>query len=264
MKSINQFFFAFFLLAPGVFFAQKKECNHAINFSDRITVDDDKVEIMNDLPANGSHRYFNVSLKTDNTEVRPRTYISGTGTNIPAEANKKITWYYKRDGYNRQQISALRFQVMALDPLEDCSKKSSATAQKRGIPPWAGLGTVGLTGLTLVTTGAIVTSNASGNDDYKMYKENTDPNDPVWETLGYESRDDLYKQVNKDYKKGQWIMAAGGAVIAVGGAILVSRMISNSRGGGDRISVYPYVEPVILSSPTSGAVAAGVGMKLKF
>ncbi len=250
---------------------QSSDCNFAKNYQDRVILDEDKLEITYDLPPNGSHRLFDVSLKTSNDNIRPKTYISGTGQVIAGD-NLKITWYYKQDGYQTVDISNISVVVMATDPLDPCMDAQKSVAKepsmRTGAPVTAGLGILSASGLALIVSGAVIVGqNGTGSDDYKFYEENPDPTSPVWDDAGT-TRDEFYNDLNSKYKTGQWLLIGGSALVATAGAILITRIIQDKKARKlGRLQVDPFLVPNLAASgkgvPSLRPSGMGVRMRVK-
>ncbi|MDX2249396.1 MAG: hypothetical protein SF052_21615 [Bacteroidia bacterium] len=238
-------------------FAQK---NHAINY--RVTAaDDSKVQITYDLPPNGSHRAFDVTLQTKNPSVRPRT-VQGTGKGIFSGTNLVIDWYYTADGYSKADLTGLEIVVMAIDPLEEPSMETPEKREVRTISPWAGLGAVAASGVGLLTTGVVSETNAQS--DYEIYTTNLNPSAPIYTELGL-TRDDLYNEANSKHKRATALMIGGGVVIAAAGVILINRLkvqkkIKNMQSS--RLELSPVYQSVSTPNNASGHnIGLNIGWK---
>ncbi|MEZ4824928.1 MAG: hypothetical protein R3C61_01340 [Bacteroidia bacterium] len=249
-------------LLIGLSFALFAQKNHAVNY--RVTAaDDSKVQITYDLPPNGSHRAFDVTLQTKTTSIRPRT-VQGTGKGIFAGNGLVIDWYYTADGYSKADLSGLEIIVVAIDPLEEPSGPEVTPREVRTISPWAGLGAVGASGIGLLTTGVVSESNAQ--QDYEIYTTNLNPSAAVYTELGI-TRDDLYNEANSKHKRGTALMIGGGIVIAAAGVILINRLnvqkkIRNMQSSRYKLEVSPmYNTGSAFTSAGGHQVGLNVGWK---
>lgn len=211
-------FLAFLLCCTVLAHAQK---NHATNI--KADVDEEKVTFNFDVLPDGQYRFFNICLKSFNAAITPKSTSGDIGKNKAAGTNKKLFWYYTNDGYTQDQITNLKMDVIAINPLEP--RKTTAPPPKT-IPIYAGLGTVCATGLGLAITG--LTKNSDANETYDIYKNNLDPNSSVYSELGV-TRDELYSDANSKHKNAQILMYGGAAVFAGAGYILINRIIWINR-----------------------------------
>ncbi|MEZ4776223.1 MAG: hypothetical protein R3D00_23820 [Bacteroidia bacterium] len=246
-------------LLIGLAFGLSAQKNHAVNY--RVTAaDDSKVQVTYDLPPNGSHRAFDVSLQTETPSIKPRT-VQGTGKGIFSGTNLVIDWYYTADGYSKADLTGLKIVVMAIDPLEEPSIETNQPREIRTISPWAGLGAVGASGLGLLTTGVISENNAQ--QDYEIYTTNLNPSASVYTELGI-TRDELYNDANSKHKKATALMIGGGVVIAAAGVILINRLnvqkkIRNMQSS--RLEVSPMYQS---GSAFNSGHQAGLNVSWKF
>lgn len=239
--------------------------NHAINV--KVSADDSKVHITYDLPPNGSHRAFDITLQTENNSVRPRT-IQGTGRGINAGNGLTIDWYYTADGYTKADLNGLKIVVMAIDPLEQPTnsvENNAAPRQTRRISPWAGLSTLGATGVGLLTSGLVTEGNAQ--EEYDIYVANVNPDASIYQELGV-SRNDLYDQANGKHKRGLGLAIGGGAVIVAAGVILIQRLSLtkklNSMETFNRLEVRPQFNPGMGFGASGTSSAAGLQVGWRF
>src|SRR5690349_13825103 len=135
-----------FMLSSGLAFSQ-------IVRNMKAEVDDEKVTLTFDLTPQGQYRTFDVCLKSFNPNITPKNTSGDLGKNKTAGINKKIFWYYANDGYTQEQISNLKMDVVAVNPLAPRSTSTGPAPKK--IPIYAGLGGAATTGLGLAVAGLV-------------------------------------------------------------------------------------------------------------
>ena len=250
------------LLLVGLTSMSYAQKNHAVNV--QVSADESKVTLQFDLPPNGTHRAFEVSINTSNPTIKPRT-VQGTGTVI-ADTELSIDWYYTADGYTQTDLEGVKINVMAIDPLEPTQRKvTTGPKTRRTVAPWAGLSTLGVTAIGLITSGAVTEGNAM--DDYGIYKDNLSEVSSVYEDLGI-TREELYTQANGKHKRAQAMIYGGGVVLVAGVVILIKRLsvqskIKNGGYGYNRWDVQPVLSPAAVApqSKSSGSVGLQIGWK---
>lgn len=228
------------------------------NVKTRINDEQDKVTITYDLARNPGITFYNIKLKiTLDGEVVPATGLSGDlGPQVTAGLGKKVIWDVTKD------LSEISGELL-VDVTTDSKPTSAPCRPINAVPAYAGLGTVAASGLGLLI-GGITLQNTSG-ELYDVYKNNLDPNSEVYNEL---SRDDHYAEANKKHKTGIGLMSGGGAVMAIGGAILLTRVIKIKKYNRDcqRRSTgmidHFDLQPTIVSTGTSPGF--GMGLTYKF
>lgn len=181
-------------------------------------VDDEKVTFTFDLTPQGQYRNFDVCLKSYNPSITPKNTTGDIGKNQIAGINKKIYWYYANDGYTQDQISNLKMDVIAINPL---APRTASGPTIKPIPIYAGLGGVATIGLGLAVTGLVKHGNAL--DTYQVYKDNLNDSDAIYTELG-QTREEVYDEANKQNKNAQYLIFGGGAVFIGAGIILFNRI----------------------------------------
>lgn len=232
----------------------------------RIEADDEKVVILYDLVATGAVRNYSVCLRTGNTQITPKNTTGAIGKNRATGINQKIEWYYANDGYTQEQLNNLKIEVIAVDPSNP--KGNLNLPQPKKVPIYAGLGTVSLAGLGLLVGGVVKRGDALSN--YDIYKNNLSANAPIFTELGV-TRDELYDDANKSYKRAQLMMYGGGAVFAAAGYILVNRVIWIQRIERQRSHTQPaniqcstHRPQLELRTLSTANMSAGIGLTYRF
>ncbi len=276
------------LLISSTAFAQR-------NFvrNERVTASADKITISFDIIPNGSHENFEVTLRTSDPNIRPQnglTGVSRAGQYIRAGTDKRITWYFQEDGYSPSDLQGLRIFVVAIDPVDMGGEIPGSNLSPTVNPPsvWAGLSASAATGLGLLTSGLVTLSNSGpGSEEYALYSTYTNPSvagyDSVYNSLinelGITGRGDeggggegsYYDYLNKRYKRSQWMIAAGGAILAASAIIIVNRIRLNRKFQNGTLNGSIEVSPDIRNYAFPGANSPGLqnnsyglGIKLRF
>jgi hypothetical protein len=189
-----------------------------------MSTDENKITITYDLPPNGTHRAFQVSLKSGDPKIQPRI-VQGTGRNLLSGNNRTVEWYYVQDGYTQAEIKGMNISLIAIDPLEEMSAAvPESPLPARRVSPWLGIGGMATSGLGILGYGVIEEIKAQG--DYQTYQENRNPEMSIYEAT---SRDALYDDANARHKRAQFVMIGGGAILAGTAAILIKRISDQNR-----------------------------------
>ncbi len=158
---------------------------------------------------------------------------------------------------SKGDVGKFDIRVLAIDP-------NSKIVHKNAIIVGAGFG---LAGLTVSAIGIIkLSQNSASNTDYKIYKSNSNPYDPIWQERGYSDRQDLYDTINDEYKNGQ-ILTIGGVVILGVGTFIVTKLIKNNKIRDKEkksLCFYPIIEPNILANASFSNTRYGLGITYKF
>lgn len=253
------FLFALSILFAAALSAQK---NHARNL--KAEIDDEKVTFTFDMLPDGQYRYFNVCLKSFNASITPKSTSGDLGKNKAAGGNKKVYWYYVNDGYTQDQITNLKMDVVAINPLEP---RNTASTNIKKAPIYAGFGGGSALGLGLLITG--VTKNGDANEIYDIYKNNTSPNAQIYTELG-QTREEVYEDANSKHKAAQYLTYGGGAVFAGAGAMLINRIIWMNKVKKINATRTPteatcFTEPRFKLKPVYGGMAGvGLGLTVSF
>lgn len=213
--------------------------NNAINYAQfqRKAFSDTLVEITYDLPDSAT--YYKVGLmviqKPDNDTliIKPK----GKYKYIRSGTERKYSW----DGYNPSKMS-----MVTVFALPNKNRRELVS---------------GITGLGLVVTGIIISSSASGNEDYQRYKENHDPTHPIWKDLGYESRGAVHDKYDKQYRTGQGLIIGGAAFITA--AVLMYIDKRKSRSKSETVSRFEAI-PMVLNTPIGDSIGLGIGVRFQF
>jgi len=256
------------LFLVNIVFAQKQ--NFATNYQSRVEVTPEKIVIKFTNTGTDRTSKYEISLVFSDKSIVPRTVV-GTGIKDFMEETK-ITWYYKTDGYDYDKISNSSFSVQAT--CLSCGGGGSGVknpCKVAGIPPWAGLGGTVLTGGSLVVTGLIkMGKSKTSRDEYAVLDASDRNNYLIDNYPDIENSDDLYSELNGDYKQGQWLAYGGGTILLVGGYVFVRRLIDcnrmkNRMTSNTRFKVEPQIEFADVAG-YDGTFAGGatVGVRLGY
>lgn len=177
------------------------------------------VTISYDLARNSRLPFYNikVQLSLGGKVIASPAGLSGDlGGQVTAGLGKKIIWD------TRQDITSLEGELK-VDVLTDSGGAVDGKmpcAPIKTVPVLAGLGGVGIAGLGLMVSG--LGQKGESNELYDVYREKTNPDDVAYATL---SREEHYQDANSKHKSGTWLTIGGGAIIAAGGAVLISRLL---------------------------------------
>ncbi len=237
-KKSNPIALALFFLFAGKSIGQTSV---AVNIY--VKVDRDKVEILYDIPLGkgGATQFYAVSLQTDDEMIEPKK-VTGTGDEILPGVNRKITWFYKADGFLKEEVSSMKFKVIAVPAKKSkTAKKSSNPREGFNAPPtnkvkkkFPVLG-VGLcaAGAGLATFGFL--ENGKAKDDYALY---TDINGTNYVSEAQ------YKLANDRHLKAQYLMIGGGALLTAGVvAIIRTGKKNKARQAEKRLGLIPAHSP---------------------
>ncbi len=199
---------------------------HTATINDR----QDTVFVIYDIPANKKIQFYNIFLKItlDGEEIRAKGLSGDVGNMVTPGRSKKIIWSTTIDVL--ELSGELKIEVLT-DTKEGSGSLSANRQDIKIIPAYAGLGG------TVVTAGTLAYLGYKANSDYKesfkplydIYTANKNPNDVLFYGNGKISREEHYDEANKKYKKGQYYLAAGGAVLAAGGYLMISRIIKINK-----------------------------------
>ncbi len=177
------------------------------------------VTISYDLARNSRLPFYDIKVQLSlggKIIANPAGLSGDLGGQVTAGLGKKIIWD------TRQDITSLEGELKV-----DVLTNSGATvdgkmpcAPIKTVPVLAGLGGVGVAGLGLMVSG--LGQKGESNDLYDIYRDKTNPDDAAYATL---SRDEHYQDANSKHKSGTWLTIGGGAIIAAGGAVLISRLL---------------------------------------
>ena len=192
----------------------------------------EKINITFDLIEMPQEKYFNISLEVqiDAQTVKTDAISGDIGKYVKAGAEKKIDWDVFKDVKSLE--GNLTIKVVAIPSggrLSTLEVEPRMPVQQ--VPAWAGMGSVTTIGLGILGLGA---SNFFGSSS------DQDPKRP---------RVDNYDDLNKKYKTGQYLMAAGGAVFVGAGYMLIKRLRDRKRAtlgstqNGRRFRVSPSLDP---------------------
>ena len=187
---------------------------------------------------------------------------TGTGAVSVSSTNSEgrtIEWFYKENGFAERDIAELSFEVLA----------SLGSSGSMGAPvPWTLIGGIAAPGLTLLVSG--LTKESTAQDDYKVYEEIRDPGNAVYQDFeasgGLSQRGAYYEDVNKRHKSAQLMMAGGGVIVAVAGAILVSHLTKKNKFAANRkVELFNASALNTGEGLKSGAIFSqvGVGLRIK-
>jgi hypothetical protein len=181
----------------------------------KISDEQDKVTITYDLARNPRITFFNIKVNiTLGGETVNATGLSGDlGPQVAAGFGKKIIWDVAKD------LSELSGELK-LEVTTDTKGGGTNCRPINAVPAYAGLGSVGISGLGLIITGLSV--EGKSKDLYDIYKNNISPTASVYSEL---SRDEHYAEANKKHKLGSGLLYGGTAVLVVGGAAFITRAI---------------------------------------
>ncbi len=214
-----------FLLIGLPFFAQDPSIT-IIPSSAIINDQQDTVIILFDLKSNRKIQFYNIFLKVtlDGEEIHPKGIFGDVG-NLVKAGSKKIIWTTTIDVL--ELSGELKIEVLTDTPMDGSGGGAMNQQDIKIVPAYAGLGG------TVVTSGTLAFLGLKANSDYKdnfrplydIYASSKNPNDASIYGGAKPTRDELYDEANKKYKKGQYFLAAGGAVLVAGGYMMISRII---------------------------------------
>jgi hypothetical protein len=213
---MKRLLFPLFFLCFGFIQAQN---NPISNVNIRVSDERDMVTISYDLARNSRLPFYNITVNLSlggKTIASPAGLSGDLGSQVTAGLGKKIIWD------TRQDITSLEGELK-IDVLTDSGTTVDGNmpcAPIKTIPVLAGLGGVAITGLGLMVSG--LGQKGESTDLYDVYSSKTNPDDAVYTTF---SRDEHYQDANSKHKNGSWLTLGGGAILAAGGAVLVSRLI---------------------------------------
>jgi hypothetical protein len=210
------------------------------NVITQVSQDRDKVTVTYDLARKPGVSNYNVAIRItlDGELVNAQAISGDVGPNIVPGYGKRIIWDVLKD--LSELYGSLQVEVTAKSNQPDCIPIKT-------VPVYAGLGGVAATGFALGLSGLKMESDSK--DLYDIYKNNINPNDPVFSET---SREDYYQEANKKHKTGTWLMIGGGTVIVAGGIMMVSRLIQinkynkNCAGRSSDAMSHPRVSPLFL------------------
>jgi hypothetical protein len=257
-KSIFALFLLVTMLSFGSLYAQVNPVSGVIV---KPNADQDKVTITYNLQPNARMRCYIVTLKINmDGQVITASGLSGDiGQCVFPGMGKKVIWDALTDV--TELTGELKVDVTAVGVPIPCTKLNA-------VPVYAGLGGVAASGFGLLIAG--LTQEGNSKDLYTVYKANLDPSASVFSDL---SRDDHYSEANSKHKTGQVLTYGGIGVIAVGGYILVTRLMQvkayNRKCAGNgttynepkRLRFEPKVNSVGLANTSS---SYGLSLSYRF
>ncbi len=160
-----------------------------------------------DLNRNGPFK-VKVDISVNGRQLVNPSVSGDVNDCVESGRGKRITWYCDRDipGFS-PGVSDVQVSVIA-------SKHSKYRVAS-------------LVGFTLIgaASGFVipgVRDYTRALDQYDLYKNNRNPNAPLWSV---QSRNDYYTETNSAYKKSQYLIASGGVLVVAGIGILLNRAI---------------------------------------
>ncbi|MBK8503365.1 MAG: hypothetical protein IPL46_14785 [Saprospiraceae bacterium] len=246
---MNRIVVLIFLLHGFFFLCQGQDVSNVIT---QVNEERNKVTITYDLARKSGSTTYNVGVRItlDNEVVNALALSGDTGPNISPGYGKRIIWDVLKD---LSEISGnLQVTITAKSNAADCIPIKT-------VPVYAGLTGAAGAGLALLLSGLKLESDSKPL--YDTYKSNLNPSDPVFSEI---SREDYYQDANSKHKKGQWFTAAGAAVIAAGGVILVSRLIQIKKYNDECLKkratgfTAPKLRPIIGSGRGSEYIYTGL------
>ncbi len=225
------------------------------NVKTRINDEQDKVTITYDLARDPKITFYHIKVKiTLDNELVTATGLTGdVGIQVTSGLGKKIVWDVTKD---LSEISG----ELKVEVTTDSKPVNPPCRPINAVPAYAGLGTVAASGLGLLI-GGLSLQNTSA-ELYDVYKTNLSPDNPVYAEL---SREDHYAEANKKHKTATALMSGGGAIMVVGGAILVTRLIKIKKYNRDcsrRMGFVPDID--IQPAVVSAGIAPGFGLGLTY
>jgi len=187
----------------------------------------------------GSEAYFDVSVKAtiDGRPVKVDATEGDVGTFIRRGSKERIVWNILKDVPDVD--GELEVNVVAVPSSGGDDPNTDSDPVPVPVPILAGLGSVAGTGLGLVILGFTQESQASS--DYDDYSNNRNPNSSFYTDMGV-TRDELYTQANKKHKNAQLFMIGGGVVVVAAGAMLITRLVNNSKMASSQTKITPHIE----------------------
>ncbi len=213
------------------------------------------VTINYDLARNSRLPFYDIKVQISlggKVIASPAGLSGDLGGQVTAGLGKKIIWD------TRQDITSLEGELK-VDVLTNSGagmNDGMPCAPIKTVPVLAGLGGVAVAGLGLMVSG--LGQKGESNELYDVYSANTNPDAAVYTTL---SRDEHYQDANSKHKNGTLLTLGGGAIIAAGGAVLISRLLKinayNKRCQGSPANA--MAEPRLrLETATSGGPGVAV------
>lgn len=187
------------------------------NVVTQVSEDRDKVTVTYDLARRSGIPNYNIAVKiTLDGEVVAAQALSGdVGPNVTPGYGKRIVWDVIKD--LSELYGTLKIEVTSKTNAPDCIPMKT-------IPVYAGLSGVGASGAALLLSGLKIESDSK--DLYKVYKDNLDPNAPVFSET---TREQFYQDANSKHKKATWLSIGGGTVLVAGGVVMITRLIQISK-----------------------------------
>lgn len=188
----------------------------------KVSEHQDKVTITYDLERNKKIPFYNIFLRItiDGEEIQAKGLTGDVGSTVYPGPDRKVIWDALTD------VSELsgELKIEVLSDTKISAAQGNPGNEVKIVPAYAGLGGVVLTGGTFAFLGF----QALGDYKplYSVYKLNTDPSATIFNQL---SREEYYNDANAKYKKGQYMLIAGGAILAAGGYMMISRIIKINK-----------------------------------
>lgn len=183
-------------------------------------INDEHIILTYDVLALRNKSFKSYLTIDDNTNIIPKS-IEWKGDPTLPGINKEIIWHYTRDGYTRQMVEKSDLiSIAAVDP-NVVNKKTKPIV-------WAGL----IAGIVVGggAAGIGISKEIKAADLYDVYKNNTDPEAPVYtdaENPLYNglSRSEYYAEANPKHITAQWLGYTGGIVFGFCGTVLVTKLL---------------------------------------
>lgn len=264
MKNLYRLLFSLCLFAALPITAQ-----NVSNIDWSLDDSQEKIIVTYDLDRIDKYQYFDVTLQAQlgSQTIVPKSVTGDVGTFIKYGKNKKIIWEVFND--INELKGDLSFKVIAVNNVPNMGQedrggnggsdvdldKNRRKKSSESVKPTAGLGAIVLSGLAVMGTGSYLEINAQKS--YDTYKSFRDEDHEEYDEI---SRDDLYKEANKQHKLGMATIYGGVAIVAFSGYLLVNRMMINKRLD-QKFSLSPQFQPSLNGLEKS---TVGVGMSFRF
>jgi len=253
MNKLSAICFIVFALANSLY--SQTTSPAVTNVVTQVSPENDKVTVTYDLARRPGVTTYNIVVKiTLDGEIVSAQALSGdVGPNVTPGYGKRIVWDVLKD--LSELYGSLKIEVSSKTITPDC-------VPMKTIPVWAGLSGAFVAGSALVISGLQLESDSK--EVYDIYKNNLDPNAPVYDEL---TREEHYQSANSDHKKGTWMIVGGATVIVAGGAIMIARLIQikkyNKNCAGKTSDAFPKkwnIQPLVEVGSTGNNVSAGIAI----
>ncbi|MEZ5044163.1 MAG: hypothetical protein R2828_29995 [Saprospiraceae bacterium] len=170
----------------------------------------------------GQYRQFNVNLvgTLNGKKLDIRSFAVNSNRNVKA-GKKNLIWYPQKDGYTTIK-GILQLSIVCSNPLDwdmdgipnnsdprPYSEDSYRTLIRLPLLMKWKIGSGFTIGSGLIVLGGTEMWKASRGKAYQLFKNYTNPIDPVFPENGFKDRQAAYEQGNQKYKDGQYVLYSG-------------------------------------------------------